>query len=327
MIPSEDNKISDYYFDSYAHFGIHQEMLSDKNRTLSYKTAILKNPSLFQGKIVLDVGCGSGILSLFAAKAGAKKVYGIEKSSIGEYAQKIVKLNGFEGIIEIIRGSMEEINLPEKVDVIISEWMGYCLLYESMLPSVIFARNKYMKQGGCMFPSRAQMFICAIEDEEYSKRKFHFWDDVLGFNLEPIKKWAYLEPLVEICPPGQIVTDECKLIDLDLNFCNASDLSFEVPFNLHVLDSQTINAFVIYFTVLFEGPENTVLLTTSPLEQPTHWCQSLFYLQTPLQASIDDTITGTFSVKPNDRNIRDQDFTLTWSTNGSDKISQNYRMR
>merc|ERR1712086_411457 len=137
----------DYYFDSYAHFGIHEEMLKDTVRTETYMQAMLKNKHLFKDKVVLDVGCGTGILSMFAAKAGAKKVIGIEMSSIVEYAQKIVKANHLENTVTIIKGKVEEVELPEgieKVDIIISEWMGYCLLYESMLQTVLFARDKWL---------------------------------------------------------------------------------------------------------------------------------------------------------------------------------------
>lgn len=67
----------DYYFDSYAHFGIHEEMLKDEVRTLSYKNSMLHNRHLFKDKTVLDIGCGTGILSMFAAKAGASKVIGV----------------------------------------------------------------------------------------------------------------------------------------------------------------------------------------------------------------------------------------------------------
>merc|ERR1712076_246023 len=92
-LSSEEMTSKDYYFDSCAHFGIHEEMLKDEVRTLTYRNSMYHNKHLFKDKIVLDVGCGTGILSMFAAKAGAKKVIGIECSSISDYAKKIVAAN------------------------------------------------------------------------------------------------------------------------------------------------------------------------------------------------------------------------------------------
>jgi len=86
----------DYYFDSYAHFGIHEEMLKDQVRTLTYRNSMYNNKHLFKGKVVLDVGCGTGILSMFAKKAGAKHVYGIDMSSIIDHAKVIVKNNNMD---------------------------------------------------------------------------------------------------------------------------------------------------------------------------------------------------------------------------------------
>jgi protein arginine N-methyltransferase 1 len=137
---------ADYYFDSYSHFGIHEEMLKDDVRTKSYMHAIERNTHLFKDKVVLDVGCGTGILSMFAARAGAKKVYAVECSNIVEQCRLIVADNGYADTVEVIRGKMEEITLPvDYVDIIISEWMGYFLLYESMLDTVLYARDKYLR--------------------------------------------------------------------------------------------------------------------------------------------------------------------------------------
>lgn len=86
---------------------------------------------------------------------------------------------------------MEEVKLPVKeVDIIISEWMGYYLIYESMLDCVLWARDKYLKKGGLMFPDRAIMYLTSIEDDEYFNSKINFWDEVYGVDMSCIKKWA-----------------------------------------------------------------------------------------------------------------------------------------
>ena len=77
--------IADSYFGSYSHFSIHQGMLKDEVRTKSYMVACLNNKEQFQGKIVLDIGCGTGILSMFAARAGAKHVYGVDNATIADF--------------------------------------------------------------------------------------------------------------------------------------------------------------------------------------------------------------------------------------------------
>ncbi|CAK9181441.1 unnamed protein product [Ilex paraguariensis] len=167
-----DKTSADYYFDSYSHFGIHEEMLKDVVRTKTYQNVIYKNTFLFKDKVVLDVGAGTGILSLFCAKAGAKHVYAVECSSMADMAQEIVKSNGFSNVITVLKGKVEEIELPvAQVDIIISEWMGYFLLYENMLDTVLYARNKWLASSGLVLPDKASLYLTAIEDADYKEDK------------------------------------------------------------------------------------------------------------------------------------------------------------
>ena len=76
----------DYYFNSYSNFHIHEEMLKDTVRTRAYQRAIEENPQDFKNKIVLDIGSGTGILSIFAARAGAKHVYAVENAEIALFS-------------------------------------------------------------------------------------------------------------------------------------------------------------------------------------------------------------------------------------------------
>ncbi|GMH89238.1 hypothetical protein TL16_g11394 [Triparma laevis f. inornata] len=136
---SEKAKASDFanYFCSYSQIFHQKQMLSDTIRMASYHSAIVGNPDCFKDKIVMDVGTGSGILAVWAALAGARKVYAIEYTDMAKNAEQVMKANGVDHIVTVVQGAVEDIKLPEgtegNVDVIISEWMGYFLLRESML--------------------------------------------------------------------------------------------------------------------------------------------------------------------------------------------------
>ena len=253
--PSHEELTSqDYYFDHYAHFSRHEEMLKDSVRTGTYRHAIFNNKHLFRDKVVLEVGCGTGILSMFAAKAGAKIVIGIDSSAIVEQAKGIVEDNKLDHIVKIIRGKIEEVELPvPRVDIIISEWMGYCLYYGNMLESVLYARDKWLVEGGLMFPDRATLYVCAIEDRFYKEDKFDYWDDVYGFSMSSIKTLSLAEPFIDRVNSKTVVTNNCLLKEFDLQRGKKEDIPFCSPFHLQIrrndyvqVTRQTLSNLFIY---------------------------------------------------------------------------------
>jgi len=308
-LSSEEMTSKDYYFDSYAHFGIHEEMLKDEVRTLTYRNSMYHNKHLFKNKIVLDVGCGTGILSMFAAKAGAKQVFGVDMSGIVEQARIIVEKNGFADKVTLIRGKIEEITLPvPKVDIIMSEWMGYCLFYESMLDSVLFARDKWLADDGMMFPDRATLYITAIEDRQYKDDKINWWDDVYGFDMSCIKKVALQEPLVDVVDRNQVVANSCLLKEIDIRTCTKADIPFDSPFTLKFKRNDYCQALVTFFQIEFSKCHQRVGFSTAPEAPYTHWKQTVFYLEDYITTMKDEEMFGVFRMKPNDRNKRDLDF-------------------
>lgn len=125
----EDAWQDDEYFSNYGTLRLHLEMLSDKPRTETYRQVILNNSAALKGKVVMDLGCGTGVISLFCARlAHPAAVYAVEASSIAEHTEELVKKNGCEGVIKVFQDRAENLTLPGKVDVLVSEWMGNCLL-------------------------------------------------------------------------------------------------------------------------------------------------------------------------------------------------------
>ncbi|GAB5573436.1 protein arginine N-methyltransferase 8 isoform X2 [Prionailurus iriomotensis] len=364
LLNPEEMTSRDYYFDSYAHFGIHEEMLKDEVRTLTYRNSMYHNKHVFKDKVVLDVGSGTGILSMFAAKAGAKKVFGIECSSISDYSEKIIKANHLDNIITIFKGKVEEVELPvEKVDIIISEWMGYCLFYESMLNTVIFARDKWLvnyethfptihqqKPGGLMFPDRAALYVVAIEDRQYKDFKIHWWENVYGFDMTCIRDVAMKEPLVDIVDPKQVVTNACLIKEVDIYTVKTEELSFTSAFCLQIQRNDYIHALVTYFNIEFTKchkkmgfstalvpskeeisiNESYIQVEEAPDAPYTHWKQTVFYLEDYLTVRRGEEIYGTISMKPNAKNVRDLDFTVDLDFKGQlceTSVSNDYKMR
>lgn len=112
------------------------------------------------------------LFARFAVKAGAKHVVGVDMSTIIDKAKEIVERNGMTSKITLLQGKMEEVKMPfSKVDIIISEWMGYFLLYESMLDTVLYARDRYLGAEGKIFPDKATIYMAGIEDGDYKEEK------------------------------------------------------------------------------------------------------------------------------------------------------------
>uniref|UniRef100_T1IQ17 type I protein arginine methyltransferase n=1 Tax=Strigamia maritima TaxID=126957 RepID=T1IQ17_STRMM len=292
------------YFTGYSHFGIHHEMLQDQVRTEGYRDAILKNENTFKNKIILDVGCGTGILSLFSIKAGAAKCYAVDQSDIIYHAMDIVKENQLEDKIVMLKNRMEAIELEvDKVDIIISEWMGYFLFFECMFDTIIYARDKYLSPNGHILPNRCTLNIAGIDDTKKHDEIVGFWNDVYGFKMSCMKKEAIKEASIECVDANTIVTSISTIADVDIRTCSTDALEFSSSFSLIVEKTSKIVALVSYFDVFFEL-DNPIFFSTSPSSKPTHWKQSMFYLEEPICKTQGDTILGNITCKRNEKDPR-----------------------
>lgn len=294
------------YFSSYGHYSIHEEMLKDKVRTESYRDFMYRNPEVFRDKVVLDVGCGTGILSMFAAKAGAKKVIAVDQSEILYQAMDIIRSNQLEDKITLIKGRIEDIKLPvEKVDIIISEWMGYFLLFESMLDSVLYARDLYLADGGSVYPDLCNISLAALGDTQKHQDRIAFWDDVYGFNMACMKKAVVPEAVVEVVNADTLISEPTVIQTIDCNSVCLSELEFASDFSLKMTKTTDCTAIVGYFDIFFDkGCSNKVMFSTGPQVTKTHWKQTVFLLERPVSVQAGEELQGKITVRKNKKDPR-----------------------
>nr|CAB3265171.1 protein arginine N-methyltransferase 3-like [Phallusia mammillata] len=282
------------YFGSYSHHDIHAEMLQDHVRTNAYKDAILMNSASFKDKVVLDVGCGTGILSMFAVKSGAKHVYAVDMSDIAYHAMDIVRENHMEDKITVLKGFVEEVDIPTNVDIIISEWMGYFLLYEAMLDSVLFAANKWLNPDGLILPDRCSISLAAVHDESLWQSQMVFWNNVYGFKMESLKSKSLTEASVHVVNPSSIISDPVDVVEFNMHTVSAKNLDYQANFVFKITKSGVFSTIVGYFDVKFEnGLQTPISFSTAPWCKSTHWKQTVFFLKEPLQVQQGDQLVGS----------------------------------
>uniref|UniRef100_A0A8C1FVB7 Histone-arginine methyltransferase CARM1 n=1 Tax=Cyprinus carpio carpio TaxID=630221 RepID=A0A8C1FVB7_CYPCA len=271
------------YFQFYGYLSQQQNMMQDYVRTGTYQRAILQNHTDFKDKVVLDVGCGSGILSFFAVQAGARKVYAVEASTMAQHAEVLVNSNRLSERVVVIPGKVEEVSLPEQVDIIISEPMGYMLFNERMLESYLHAK-KYLKPNGKMFPTIGDVHLAPFTDEQlymeqFTKANFWYQPSFHGVDLSALRGAAvdeyFRQPIVDT---------------FDIRILMAKSVKYTVNF----LEAKEEDLYKM-----------TVWLSTAPTEPLTHWYQVRCLLQSPLFAKAGDTMSGTAHLIANKRQSYD----------------------
>jgi type I protein arginine methyltransferase len=294
----------------YQFLANQQNMLEDMERTGAYHRGMTLNRADFEGRAVLDVGTGTGILSLFAAQAGARKVYAVEGTESSDFARKLAEHNGFGDRIEVVRSTLLDLTLPEKVDIIISEPWGFFMFHERMVEAFLIARDRHLAPGGTVFPSTGRIWMAPFIDRAlYDARvkAVEFWTekDFFGVDLSGLADVAREElfemPAVGYMAPHMLMASPA-VIDFDFRTMGVDDLATIVlPFKFVATHPGRIHGIAGWFDVAWDGSQEHVRLTTAPDAPRTHWMQLRFVFEEPLSVRIGTEMEGSFVLTANEQ--------------------------
>jgi len=223
----------------------------------------------------------------------------------------------------------------DKVDIIISEWMGYFLIYESMLDTVLFARDKWLQPSGVVQPSKLELLLSAASMEDYFNDNVSWWHSVYGFDMECMRDSVLKEAQIDIVHSDDIVTSTATLKTFDIIRTKKEEQEFYAPFDLQVNRAGDIHAFVGYFDTHFGWGEsaksNKVFFSTGPHATATHWKQTIFLLEEPIpDLAVGDVIKGSMTCRRNTEYFRALEMWIEWSVEkggvAGPKRSQNFHL-
>ena len=154
----------------------HREYLQDAARVDAFARGIAA--AVRPGDVVVDLGCGTGILGLLACRAGASRVYAIDESGMSEVARALAAANGFADRITIVRGHSRDVSLPERADVVVSDQIGHFGFEAGVLEYFEDARRRFLRPGGRLVPRRVSLWVAPVSCAD-------LWDDTAFWSRRP----------------------------------------------------------------------------------------------------------------------------------------------
>lgn len=261
-----------------------QGMFFDQHRNDAYFRAL--QAVITPESVVLDLGAGMGIHGLMAAKLGAKKVYLVEPEDVINVARQFAQVNDLSNRVECIQGRIQDITLPEQVDMIISVLTGNFLLQEDLLPTLLYARDQYLKPGGLMIPSAAVMDTVPVSLPVFYEKQINIWSQpYFGLDCSMARKLAVntvyynraaLKKAVYLAEPRLLMT---------VDFHTARDVNCKATVDFQMTKDGLCHGLVGWFRIQL-GNE---WISTAPHTPKVHWSPAFLPLTTPLDLRKGDS--------------------------------------
>lgn len=257
----------------------HRAMLADHARVIAFRDAL--DAVVREGDTVVDVGSGSGILSFFAARAGAKAIYGLESERIIDDARQLARDNGLDDRVTFVEGDAASFASPTPADVVVGEWIGMCVFDEwRHFEAFARVRDACLRPGGAVVPSRLHVFMVPVEDSRlYVEAGPGFWQrPLLGLDVRLGHRRFVEQPRLAVARVSRssFLGDPREILDLDCSTAHAGSYFFETSWKMPCTRDAMCHGYSGWF-VLDLAPG--IGLDTSPFSPQTTWHQMYFPLE------------------------------------------------
>lgn len=263
-------------------FDFHHSMLMDEVRVSSFLTAILA--TVKPGDVVVDIGSGTGVLALLAAKAGASHVYAIEREPIIEIAREIASLNRLSETIDFIEGSSLDVEIPDRADVLITETIGNVGLDEGIITWVADAKKRFLKRDASVVP-RDVGVVASLVSVPQDYRLIDRWaQPVLTLDFAPLSRVARNNILWTDLSPAAIVTPPAVVFSTDFS-SEVESLSGSV--RTEALNDAVVHGIGLWFRSMLTA---SITLTNAPPNEVPSWEHGFLPLDDPIEVRAGEPV-------------------------------------
>jgi hypothetical protein len=268
----------------------HRELLADEGRTLAFRDAI--RSVVTPDSVVLDLGCGSGILAFFACQAGARRVFAVEKEHDADVAALLSRSLGFADRLEVIHARSTEIELPEKATVLVTETLGALGLEERIVSSVRDARKRLLAPEAAIIPGRVEVCIAAAELTDLYEQHVGFWSSSrYGFDLSAVRLFASNGIHFARATADAFLAPPAPAIDVDLSIVAESTVSGTAR------STATRRGVVHGFIGWFVSALTPSISISNETAGTTHWPQAFLPLESPIAVEEGTPIETTIETQ------------------------------